>query len=159
VIITELHEIRTLNSGLKEMAELGFNIQSLIPQDRTGREEPRYVLRRGDSEVPLDDLRGLLAAVRKAAQAADRLTITRFKGLGEMNPEQLWETTLDPAKRQMLQVKIEDAVASLENIKKLESKSMESISLVTISLNSGADADYSLNDAQRKINRARRARA
>ncbi|WP_205510678.1 efflux RND transporter permease subunit [Longitalea arenae] len=48
--------------------------------------------------------------------------------------------------------KIEDAVASLENIKKLESKSMESISLVTIQLNSGADADYALNDAQRKIN-------
>ncbi|MBO9204231.1 MULTISPECIES: efflux RND transporter permease subunit [Niastella] len=48
--------------------------------------------------------------------------------------------------------KIEDAVASLENIKKLESKSYESISLVTIQLNSGADADYALNDAQRKIN-------
>ncbi|KIC93965.1 efflux RND transporter permease subunit [Flavihumibacter solisilvae] len=48
--------------------------------------------------------------------------------------------------------KIEDAVASLENIKKLESKSMENISLVTIQLNSGADADYALNDAQRKIN-------
>ncbi|WP_276504704.1 efflux RND transporter permease subunit [Terrimonas pollutisoli] len=48
--------------------------------------------------------------------------------------------------------KIEDAVASLENIKKLESKSMENISLVTIQLTSGADADYSLNDAQRKIN-------
>ena len=48
--------------------------------------------------------------------------------------------------------KVEDAVASLENIKKLESKSLENLSLVTISLNSGADADYSLNDAQRKIN-------
>lgn len=48
--------------------------------------------------------------------------------------------------------KIEDAVSSLENIKKLESKSMENLSLVTIELNSGADADYALNDAQRKIN-------
>ncbi|MCM5527114.1 efflux RND transporter permease subunit [Parasegetibacter sp. NRK P23] len=48
--------------------------------------------------------------------------------------------------------KIEDAVASLENIKKLESKSLESVSLVTIQLNSDADADYALNDAQRKIN-------
>jgi len=48
--------------------------------------------------------------------------------------------------------KIEDAVASLENVKKLESKSMENISLVTINLNNGADADYALNDAQRKIN-------
>ncbi|MHC6201289.1 efflux RND transporter permease subunit [Elizabethkingia miricola] len=48
--------------------------------------------------------------------------------------------------------KIEDAVSSLENVKKVESKSFESLSLVTITLNAGADTDYALNDAQRKIN-------
>lgn len=47
---------------------------------------------------------------------------------------------------------IEDAMSSLENVKKLESKSFESLSLVLIHLNDDADADYALNDAQRKIN-------
>lgn len=48
--------------------------------------------------------------------------------------------------------KIEDAVSSLENVKKVESKSYESLSVVMITLNAGADTDYALNDAQRKIN-------
>lgn len=47
---------------------------------------------------------------------------------------------------------IEDAVSSMENIKKIDTKSYESVSVVTITLNSGADVDYALNDAQRKVN-------
>ena len=57
----------------------------------------------------LDDLRGLLPAIRAAGERG--LTITRFKGLGEMNAEELRDTTLDPANRTLLQVTMQDAGA------------------------------------------------
>ncbi|MFP6621288.1 MAG: DNA gyrase subunit B [Pirellulaceae bacterium] len=110
--IIELHEVRTINSGLEELAEMGFDVQSLLPQERTGVEEPRYILRRGDNEQALQDLRGLLGAVRAAGEKG--LQITRFKGLGEMNAEELRETTLDPENRTLVQVSMRDLGAAEE---------------------------------------------
>ncbi|HOM15880.1 MAG TPA: DNA gyrase subunit B, partial [Thermoguttaceae bacterium] len=107
VHIVELHEVRSINNQLAELRAMGFDIDALIPQERTGLEEPRYKLRRGDAVVGLDDLRGLLAAVRAAGEKG--LQITRFKGLGEMNAEELRQTTLDPANRTLLKVTLEDA--------------------------------------------------
>jgi DNA gyrase subunit B len=108
--ITELHEVRTINSGLLELAKMKFDVQSLLPQERTGVEEPRYVLRRGETEQSLQDLRGLLAAVRAAGEKG--LQITRFKGLGEMNAEELRETTLDPENRTLIQISMRDVGAA-----------------------------------------------
>ena len=105
--IIELHEVRTINTLLGDLNELGFSIDALIPQERTGEEGSRFALRRGDSETGLEDLRGLPAAIRAAGEKG--LQITRFKGLGEMNAEELRETTLDPTNRTLLQVKMEDA--------------------------------------------------
>jgi len=48
--------------------------------------------------------------------------------------------------------KIEDAVGALENVKKVEASSYENLSVVMVVLNAGADVDYSLNDAQRRVN-------
>ncbi|MEX2121302.1 MAG: DNA gyrase subunit B [Pirellulales bacterium] len=110
--IVELHEVRSLNNQLAELARMNFDIQSLIPQHRTGSQEARYKLRRGDSESGLSDLRGLLAAVRSAGEKG--LQITRFKGLGEMDAEELRDTTLHPAHRTMSQVRMDDASAADE---------------------------------------------
>ena len=110
LVVVDLHEVRSINAGVKELDGMGFGIESLLPQDRTGTEEPRYKLRRGDNEIGLDDLRGLLTAVRRAGEKG--LSITRFKGLGEMNAEELRDTTLDPANRTLLRDTITDAAAA-----------------------------------------------
>jgi DNA gyrase subunit B len=105
--IVELHEVRTINTMLAELAGMGFGIQDLIPQLRTGTEEPRFKLRRGEHETGLEDLRGLLPAIRALGERGR--AITRFKGLGEMNAEELRDTTLDPANRTLLQISMRDA--------------------------------------------------
>jgi DNA gyrase subunit B len=121
--VTELHEVRAINTGLEKMAEMGFDVQSLIAQERTGMEDPRYVLRRDENEIALEDLRGLLGAVRAAGQKG--LQVTRFKGLGEMDAEELRDTTLDPANRTLLQVTMEDAGAADEMFRVLMGDKVE----------------------------------
>jgi DNA gyrase subunit B len=121
--VREFHEVRTINSGLEDLAKLGFTVEALYPEDRTGIEEPRYVLRRGENETPLEDLRGLLPAVRAAGEKG--LQITRFKGLGEMNAEELRDTTLDPEHRTLLQVTMQDAGAADEMFRVLMGDKVE----------------------------------
>ncbi|MGB3877437.1 MAG: DNA topoisomerase (ATP-hydrolyzing) subunit B [Shinella zoogloeoides] len=65
------------------------------------------VLRRKDGQVEISGPRALLDAIFAAGRKG--LSMQRYKGLGEMNAEQLWETTLDPNVRSLLQVKVNDA--------------------------------------------------
>jgi DNA gyrase subunit B len=71
-----------------------------------------YVVILDEEEQTVRSVQEVLAAARK--DASKGLSIQRYKGLGEMNAEQLWETTMNPATRTLLQVRVEDAVESDE---------------------------------------------
>lgn len=74
--------------------------------------EKAFVSSEGKEEANIDNRQELLQFFTDRAKKGQY--IQRYKGLGEMNPEQLWETTMDPEKRVLLQVKIEDAVEADE---------------------------------------------
>jgi DNA gyrase subunit B len=90
LVSQEMRDLRTL---ARQFEELGT---------------PPYILRSGEVEHVASDFVDLLQAVNTAG--TKDLNIQRYKGLGEMNPSQLWETTMDPTRRTLLQVTIEDAV-------------------------------------------------
>ena len=89
-----------LSSDVRELQRLGQQFESLG--------DPPYLLRIGETDRTVSSLSELQQAVHDIGRKD--LTIQRYKGLGEMNPDQLWETTMDPVQRTLLQVTLEDAV-------------------------------------------------
>ena len=121
--LIELHEVRTINAGLKDLESVGFGIDDLVPTDRTGSTTSRFELIKEESGRGLEDLRSLLGEIRAAGEKG--LQLTRFKGLGEMNAEELRETTLDPANRTLVQVNLTDASAADEMFRLLMGDKVE----------------------------------
>jgi len=104
----ELFDASKLSSLIATLEKRGFSCAQLAPA-----EEPIFFLaeENGDKH-PIHSLSGLLDVVRTLGRKG--LTIQRYKGLGEMNPEQLWETTMHPENRTMTRVVLEDVVRADE---------------------------------------------
>jgi len=86
-------------------------IKTLLSQVIVIGEPPYSLVMEEDTGAPPVELASMAALAEYVMSLGKKgLSIQRYKGLGEMNPEQLWETTMNPEKRALLQVKVEDAV-------------------------------------------------
>lgn len=123
--LDEWHELKSLNRALAKLRDFGFGHADLVPLPRiAGREPPvRYALDNGDSRKPFASLRELVAEIRKLGEKG--LSVMRFKGLGEMDPEELWATTLDPAHRTLMKVTLNDAFKAEEMFRTLMGKEVQ----------------------------------
>ncbi|GAB4339548.1 MAG: DNA topoisomerase (ATP-hydrolyzing) subunit B [Candidatus Abyssubacteria bacterium] len=113
--VIEFAEAREIEALFKKLKKHGISPENCIETDARPNGSPpppQFILRREGEETPVWSAFGILHAIKQIARKG--LSIQRYKGLGEMNPTQLWETTMNPATRTILQVKVEDALAAEE---------------------------------------------
>jgi DNA gyrase subunit B len=118
----ELYESGAIADLLNKLARKGLNIEHYSAQD-----QPLFELIEGQGEKqtvkPLFSIPEILSGVLEVGRRG--LQIQRFKGLGEMNPKELFETTMDPAKRKLLRIDLTDAVEAEEMFTKLMGDEVE----------------------------------
>ena len=130
VIRTDLTECRELQRLFNELLDFGCGVDDLFlkrEEQVTGELTPAvFVLKPAQGDpLDLDNLAALPAGIRQLGSVGRE--IKRFKGLGEMNKEELWATTMDPANRTLRLITVGDASSDLEDIDALEADRMFSI--------------------------------
>jgi DNA gyrase subunit B len=114
-ILRGVEELRTLDGAVLRSGE-ARRLSQVAGQYRDIYRDPARLVRKDREQAihgPIDLLKSILAEGEKG------LTLQRYKGLGEMNPNQLWETTLDPEARTLLQVKVDDLAEADDIFSKL----------------------------------------
>ncbi len=105
--VIEILEAKEFEKTEKKLAKYGLKIASYL-----GDEGEAFEIKFDKDIETVNSLQSVLSKVKENGKKG--MSIQRYKGLGEMNPEQLWETTMDPEKRTVLQVRLDDAVVADE---------------------------------------------
>ncbi len=108
--LQELHEAKDLDKIFAQLVQFGLSIEDyfLTQEESVSGEKltTKYALLSDDKTHDVAGIAKLLPAILTLGKAG--IEVKRFKGLGEMNSEQLWETTLDPTRRVLLRVTLEE---------------------------------------------------
>jgi DNA gyrase subunit B len=118
----ELHESKAIADLLAKLANKGLSVEHYSAQDKPLFE---VIEGEGDKEQvkPLFSIPEILGSVKEVGRRG--LSIKRFKGLGEMNPKELFETTMNPVRRKLLRVDLTDAIEAEEMFAKLMGEEVE----------------------------------